>query len=106
MLEAFKRLRPEDRTLSHTNMREFGKSTGFTQPWVNASRVCPTLTTGSTFLQAFPRELNQKELCQIATFPLDYKVPNVTKLRWLTGMSVPPVMTAQIARQIYLQWFR
>lgn len=105
MLEAFKRLRPEDRKLSHTNMREFAKTSGFTLPWANANRVCPTLTTGSTFLQAFPRELNEKELCQISTFPLDYKCPNPTRLRWLSGMSVPPVMMAQIAHQIYLQLF-
>ena len=104
--ECFKRVRPEDRSISHTNMREFGKNSGFTQPWANATRVCPTLTTGSTFLQAFPRELNPGELCQIATFPLDYRYPAPGKLRWLTGMSVPPVMTAQIAYQIYLQWFK
>ena len=59
----------------------------------------------STFLQAFPRELNEKELCQISTFPLDYKCPNPTRLRWLTGMSVPPVMMAHIAHQIHLQLF-
>lgn len=103
--EAFKRVRPTDRTLADTNKREFGKTSGFTQPWVNANKVCSTLTTGSTFLQAFPRELNKNELLQISTFPMDYEVPNTNRLRWLVGMSVPPVMTAQIAYQIYLQWF-
>lgn len=106
MQKAFEKVRPNDRTLADTNEREFGKTSGFTQPWVNANRVCPTLTTGSTFLQAFPRELNDKELRQISTFPMDYKVPNTNRLKWLVGMSVPPVMTAQIAWQMYLQWFK
>ena len=35
---------------------------------------------------------------------MDYKFPNVGRLRWLTGMSVPPVMIAQIANQINTQW--
>ena len=102
--ELFKRLREEDRNLSHTNMREFGRTSGFTRPFAASSRVCPTLTTGETFLQYYPRTLNEKELCQISTFPMDYQVPNVHRLRWLTGMSVPPVMIAQIANQINRQW--
>lgn len=39
----------------------------------------------------------------IGTFPIDYKSKLDSK--YLIGMSVPPVMTAQIAHQIYLQWF-
>ena len=39
----------------------------------------------------------------IASFPLDYDFKK-TGVKYLAGMSVPPVMTAQIANQIYLQW--
>lgn len=106
LYEAFKIQRPEDRSLAETNWREKGKHTGYTMRWVSATRVCPTLTTSQAYLQAFPRDLNYRELAQVATFPLDYKAPNVAKFRWLVGMSVPPVMTAQIANQIYQQWFK
>ena len=50
------------------------------------------------------RQLSKNEVCMIGSYPIDY---NFKSLRWhyLIGMSVPPVMTAQIAHQIYLQLF-
>ena len=41
------------------------------------------------------------KLC--GTYPLDYNFKNIDS-NYLIGMSVPPVMTAQIANQIRLQW--
>ena len=49
------------------------------------------------------RTLTEKEMLIAATFPLDYN-PLHSNNSYLCGMSVPPVMTAQIAHQIYLQW--
>jgi len=51
------------------------------------------------------RKINNKEYKQIGTFPLDYNFKKIEP-KYLIGMSVPPVMTAQIAHQIYLQWFK
>ena len=39
----------------------------------------------------------------LSTFPLDYD-PEPHNISYLCGMSVPPVMTAQIATEIYEQW--
>ena len=49
------------------------------------------------------RHLNKIELCRIGSFPQDY---NFLKLKpqYLIGMSVPPIMTAQIASNIHEQW--
>lgn len=102
--ELFKLAKESDRTLADTNLRERGRTSGFTRPFASSSRVCPTLTTGEIILQYYPRTLNEHELCQVSTFPMDYQCPNAGRLRWLTGMSVPPVMIAQIANQINLQW--
>ena len=52
-----------------------------------------------------PKKFNKTELCKIGSYPLDYNFKKV-KPQYLIGMSVPPVMTAQIAHQIYLQWFK
>ena len=104
MMTLFEAVAACDTLLSHTRLRLGGKWTGYTQPWVAPHRVCQTLTTGSAYLTSFPRELNEKELRLIAGFPEDYKAPNKGRLRWLTGMSVPPPMIAQIANQIALQW--
>lgn len=51
------------------------------------------------------RHLNKTEICKIGTYPLDYNFLN-NKPHYLIGMSVPPVMTAQIANNIYNQWLK
>ena len=49
------------------------------------------------------RMLNHKELCSGGSYPIDYNF-GILKTKYLIGMSVPPVMTAQIATNIYEQW--
>jgi len=105
-MEAFRLRKEGDIKLSYTNNRVFGKNTGFTTNWIPEDKVCATLTTGEHYLTSIPRALNEKELLQIGTFPLDYDYPNYGRLRFLVGMSVPPLMTAQISWQMYLQWFK
>lgn len=50
-----------------------------------------------------PRHLCKKELCKIGSYPIDYNFLNL-KPQYLIGMSVPPIMTAQIASNIHEQW--
>jgi DNA (cytosine-5)-methyltransferase 1 len=50
-----------------------------------------------------PNYLSDDNICQIGTYPLDYNFKGIEP-KYLIGMSVPPVMTAQIAHQIWLQW--
>lgn len=40
----------------------------------------------------------------IGSYPIDYNHLEFNNPQYLIGMSVPPVMTAQIAKQIYEQW--
>lgn len=101
----FEKAHPSDTRLYDTNARAYGRFTGFTRRWAVESRVVPTLTTVSTLLQSFPRELNEKELRLVSGFPGDYKTPNKIRLRWLVGMSVPPPMLANVAHQMAVQWF-
>lgn len=49
------------------------------------------------------RMLNCLELCKVGTFPKDYNFGE-NKTKYLIGMSVPPVMTANIVTEIYNQW--
>ena len=46
--------------------------------------------------------VNEALLCQ--SYPLDYNFLNKTDPYYLVGMSVPPVVMAQIASKIYEQW--
>jgi len=47
--------------------------------------------------------LTDNEYKLIGSYPLNYNFKNIEP-KYLIGMSVPPVMTAQVAHQIYLQW--
>lgn len=77
----------------------------FSNPIFHSGRVAFTITSsaGVNCLYDIPRNLNRRELCKIGTYPLDYNFKG-KQPQWYIGMSVPPVMTAQIAHQIYLQW--
>ncbi len=64
-----------------------------------------TVTSGdNTILFDIPRNYTKNEVKKIGSYPLDYNFKSIEP-KYLIGMSVPPVMTAQIANQLYLQWF-
>jgi len=66
--------------------------------------VCATITSGGSYsIENTPHLLNKNELIEIGSFPLDYNFGKENP-QYLIGMSVPPVMTAQIAKQVYEQW--
>jgi len=69
----------------------------------NQVDYCDGVVIGSHFIN--PQTYNTEELCQIGSYPLDYQFLDV-KPKYLIGMSVPPVVTAQIASEVYLQWLK
>lgn len=78
--------------------------------WFNAhkldlNRVIPTITASGHHLMhpEIPRVLTKTEVLLAGSFPLDYDF-NGQDPRYLVGMSVPPVMTAQVATRIKEQW--
>lgn len=61
-------------------------------------------SSGVTMCHCFEcRNLSKNELILVSSFPIDYNFEQ-NKPDYVMGMSVPPVMTAQISYQIYLQW--
>jgi DNA (cytosine-5)-methyltransferase 1 len=63
-----------------------------------------TITAGDQcVLFEEPRYRNFDELCECGSYPKDYDFKG-NKPEYLIGMSVPPVMTAQVAKQVYEQW--
>jgi len=86
------------------NVRLGNKQNSFTTKLLYKDKVCNTVTGGdNNVLFDCPRKTTKKEVCQIGTYPLDYDFQDVEP-KYLIGMSVPPVMTAQIANQIKIQW--
>ena len=47
--------------------------------------------------------LSNESVCKVSSFPTDYDFGN-QKPYYVCGMSVPPVMMAQVASRIYEQW--
>lgn len=60
-------------------------------------------SSGVGYHNKYVREVNNLETKLIGTYPLDYNFKSIEP-KYLIGMSVPPVMTAQIANQIKIQW--
>ena len=104
--EAYEKYKRGDRTLASTKERTSNKKgSGFSCCWLEEDKVANTLVTSYHLLTSIPRRINEKELLRAATFPEDYQYTNYNRLLFLTGMSVPPVMIAQIAHQMAEQWF-
>lgn len=68
------------------------------------NKVLATIMSGNVIaIEDHPSHLTTKELCLAQSYPIDYNFLNIEP-QYLIGMSVPPVMTAQIASNIYEQW--
>lgn len=105
MFDLWQHRTKNDTSFAHIKQRMDGKNSLFNSVIVHKERVAPTKATGEQdYLYDYPRRYTEYEIKCVSTFPQDYKVPTKAKLSWLTGMSVPPIMTAQIAYQIYKQW--
>lgn len=93
-----------DKNFSQICIREENAAKSFGRVLLNDSEICPTLVSGNQYIyfDAF-EQVSKIDICQIGSYPLDYNFKLVDEL-YLIGMSVPPVMTAQIAHQIWLQW--
>ena len=80
-----------------------GKRANFNWRLSFNSETPDTITSGAKLIKEDRTYMNISELCQIGSYPLDYNF-NGNPFDYLIGMSVPPVMTANIATEIYSQW--
>jgi len=87
------------------NEREYGKKfLHFGTKFIYKNGTINTiLANDQCVLFDEPRYRNFDELCECGSYPKDYDFKS-NKTEYLIGMSVPPVMTAQIAKQVYEQW--
>ena len=94
-----------DTNQGDANFRLYGKGSNFNQAYVYTDRICPTLASKKTCLIHFdkPLYLGQSEVCCISSFPQDYNFAG-QQPHYVCGMSVPPVMMAQVASRIYDYW--
>lgn len=98
--------RKGDYCLGDISKRERGKWSMFSHMINSDDCVASTNTCSSTFTRFCDGEIYSKEdFMNTQTFPQDYDFGK-EKPQYVCGMSVPPVMMAQISTQIYEQWLR
>ena len=96
-----------NRTQPGQNFSEAANGSWFNHCRLSNDRVIPTLTTETAakyHLPDFPECIDEDTIVLASSFPLDYNYVT-NKISYITGMSVPPVMMANIATEIYNQWF-
>lgn len=80
------------------------KGSYFNEVKTAPDKVLPTIrANGLPYDYEVERTLFDDETKMAGSYPLDYDF-KTNKVVYLVGMSVPPVMTAQIAKQVYEQW--
>ena len=98
--------RPGDKCMGDINMRWKGKNTGFTVNIIADNEVSCTLTNGGGMYRDFDGQgFSDMDFVNIQTFPQDYDFGSESP-QYVCGMSVPPVMMAQIASEVYRQWLK
>jgi len=98
---------PSDASFGDVGERVRGKRSSFSAVFIDDHRVCNTIVsaTGSKLIcGAEPRYLSVDEMRMCSTFPIDFRFLTM-RPQYVMGMSVPPVMMAQIATEIRKQWF-
>ena len=91
-----------------TLLRTENRESNWNSKYIYDNKICNTIASSSgSKLICFsePRSLRDSELNKIGTFPKDYNYLGM-RAKYLIGMSVPPVMVAQIATEIYEQWIK
>jgi len=93
-----------DIDLSDISLRDRNILSRFNAKFLYKHKVANTIIGGEVcVLFDKKRNRNKQELCDCGTYPHDYNFLN-NKPDYLIGMSVPPVMIAQIALRIYEEW--
>lgn len=105
MMELWQNRRYGDSNFGEVHTRLYGCNTFFSDRFCYKDEVCGTLTGKEDALALFdsPTFLSHDEVCKASSFPLDYDFMG-QKPCYICGMSVPPVMMANIATEIYKQW--
>jgi DNA (cytosine-5)-methyltransferase 1 len=104
---AYKEQRLTPKELEYWNKAKQGETVGKfdTKRKAYYNKPLPTIASScNLYHPILKRTLNKTELILGSSFPLDFNF-NKTNYNFILGMSVPPLMTANIANEIYKQWF-
>lgn len=98
-------MQPSDNCIGDINERLYGKHSNFNTPIFRFNKVCPTITANAAAYREDICYVPDIDIISASTFPQDYDF-NGNPVKYVCGMSVPPLMMAHIANQIHNQWFK
>lgn len=102
--DRWKHRMPTDTSFGDITLRLNGSCSCFSDVLCQDNISLPTITSkGGMYDYETGHFLSEDSFKKGGTYPLDYNFID-NKVHYLVGMSVPPVMTAQIATRIYEQW--
>lgn len=98
-----------DRRYADTRLRVDGKEANFNSAYVYGHKPITTITSSQGSKMTLfdePRQMNSRELIHAQTFPEDYDFlsKSHSKIKYVLGMSVPPIMMAHLATRLYNEW--
>jgi DNA (cytosine-5)-methyltransferase 1 len=105
MYEYWQKRQPTGSAFNDTLRREYGRDSCFSNVYLHLDEVPQTMTSNADcfYLYEEYRKPNKNECACISSFPQDYDFCD-SQYCYVEGMSVPPIMMAQIASEIYNQW--
>ncbi len=106
MAELIGKRKKEDTCFSDISERERGKRSMFTDRIVADGKIAPTNTASGIAVRFVDGErYSVHDYLATQTFPQDYDFLDQAA-QYICGMSVPPVMMAQIASAVHEQWLK
>lgn len=104
--ELLKQRISSDKFIADISKRIRGRESGFGNAILHDDEVAYTLISGgNTYRYCDAMCVSDGDCCGIQTFPQDYDFLDQTA-KYICGMSVPPVMMAQVASEVYNQWLK
>jgi DNA (cytosine-5)-methyltransferase 1 len=106
MYEMWTHRKKSDANFSSIAKRLYNKASYFSETILHDDKIPPTLVSGSAYYlydKAF--QVSSADLISIQSFPQDYDFikPSYNFIKYVLGMSVPPLMTMGVAKQVELQ---
>ena len=106
MAELIGKRKEGDQSFADISMRERGKFSMFNDIIVSDDRVAPTNTACAVITRFYDgMKYSDHDYIATQTFPEDYDFMDQSVI-YVCGMSVPPVMMAQISSAVYEQWLK
>jgi DNA (cytosine-5)-methyltransferase 1 len=107
MFDYWSKRQKSDKSFCDILMREYDRNSCFNNLLLHPDEIPNTFTSNSDCFYLYDeyRKPNKYESCCIGSFPQDYNFTN-NQYSYIIGMSVPPIMVAQIATRIYDTWLK